>query len=77
MTGNPFRYAFERLVEGFIAESADERPRARRAHLDAFTKFRAIDYKRRAVHTALRLGSLLNEAELFEFADFMMRDLTA
>jgi DNA-binding CsgD family transcriptional regulator len=77
VTGNPFRYAFERLVEGFITESADERPRARRSYLDAFTKFRAIDYKRRAVHTALRLGALLNEAELFEYADFTTRHLPA
>jgi DNA-binding CsgD family transcriptional regulator len=75
VSGNPFRYAFERLVEGFIAESVDERPRARRSYLDAFTKFRAIDYKRRAVHTALRLGALLNEAELFEYADFTTRHL--
>jgi DNA-binding CsgD family transcriptional regulator len=77
VTGNPTRYAFELLVEGFVAESADERPRARRAYLDAFTRFRAVDYKRRAVHSALRLGALLNEAELFEYADATTRHLPA
>jgi DNA-binding CsgD family transcriptional regulator len=77
VTGNPTRYAFERLVEGFIAESAEERPRARRAYLDSFTRFRAIDYKRRAAHAALRLGALLNEAELFEYADRTTRHLSA
>jgi DNA-binding CsgD family transcriptional regulator len=77
VTGNPTRYAFERLVEGFIAESATERARARRAYLEAFTGFRAIDYKRRAVHAALRLGALLNEAELFEYADVTTRHLPA
>ncbi len=75
VTGNPTRYAFELLVEGFVAESAHERPRARRAYLDAFTRFRALDYKRRAVHSALRLGALLNEAELFEYADVTTRHL--
>jgi DNA-binding CsgD family transcriptional regulator len=75
VTGNPTRFAFERLVEGFIAESADERAHARRAYLDSFTHFRAIDYKRRAVHAALRLGALLNEAELFEYADLTTRHL--
>lgn len=75
VTGNPTRYAFELLVEGFVAESAGERPRARRAYLDAFTKFRTLDYKRRAVHSALRLGALLNEAELFEYADATTRHL--
>ena len=75
VTGSPTRYAFEQLVEGFVAESADERPRARRSYLEAFTKFRALDYKRRAVHSALRLGALLNEAELFEYADTTTRHL--
>jgi DNA-binding CsgD family transcriptional regulator len=77
VTGNPFRYAFERLIEGFIAESAENRAHARRAYLDAFSRFRAIDYKRRAVHSALRLGSLLNEAQLFEYADATTRHLPA
>ena len=77
VTGNPFRYAFERLVEGFVAESAEDRVRARRAYLDAFTRFRAIDYKRRAVHAALRLGRLLNEPRLFEYADVTTRHLPA
>lgn len=77
VTGNPTRYAFERLVEGFIAESAEERAHARRSYLEAFTKFRGIDYKRRAVHAALRLGALLNEAELFEYADLTTRHLPA
>jgi len=75
ITGDPRRYAFERLVEGFIAESADERARARRAYLESFTRFRALDYTRRAVHAALRLGALLNERRLFEYADRTTRHL--
>jgi len=75
VTGNPFRHAFEKFIEGFVAESADDRATARRSWLEAFTKFRAIDYKRRAVHSALRLGALLNEAELFEYADATTRHL--
>lgn len=75
VTGNPFRYAFERFIEGFVAESAEDRASARRSYVEAFTKFRAIDYKRRAVHSALRLGALLNEAELFEYAETTTRHL--
>jgi DNA-binding CsgD family transcriptional regulator/tetratricopeptide (TPR) repeat protein len=75
VTGNPTRYAFERLVEGFIAEAAEEQSSARRCYLDAFTRFRSVSYKRRAVHSALRLGALLNNAELFGYADAVTRHL--
>ncbi len=75
ITGDPARDAFERLVEGFIHEAADERARARRAYLDSFTQFRALDYRRRAVHAALRLGALLNEPTLFDYADRTTRHL--
>ena len=75
VTGNPAGHAFERLVDGLICEAASERTRARRAYLDSFTQFRAIDYRRRAVHAALRLGALLNEPELFDYADKATRHL--
>jgi DNA-binding CsgD family transcriptional regulator len=77
ITGDPRRQAFERLVEGFVAEAAEERARARRAYLDAFTGFRKIDYRRRAVHAALRLGAILNEPRMFEYADTSTRHLPA
>ncbi len=77
ITGDPRRYAFERLVEGFIAEAADERTQAHHAYLDSFVRFRSLDYTRRAVHAALRLGWLLNEQELFDYADKTTRHLPA
>jgi DNA-binding NarL/FixJ family response regulator len=64
-------------VEGFIAESAGERTQAHHAYLDSFLGFRRIDYTRRAVHSALRLGWLLNEPELFDYADKTTRHLPA
>jgi DNA-binding CsgD family transcriptional regulator len=77
ITGDPRRVAFERLVEGFIAESAGHRTQAHHAYLRSFLGFRRIDYTRRAVHAALRLGWLLNEAELFDYADRTTRHLPA
>jgi DNA-binding CsgD family transcriptional regulator len=77
VTGNPTRYGFEKLVEGFIAQAADERTAAHHAYLESFVTFRRIDYKRRAVHAALRLGWLLNEPELFDYADQTTRHLPA
>ncbi|HEV2741311.1 MAG TPA: helix-turn-helix domain-containing protein [Candidatus Elarobacter sp.] len=77
VTGDPRRFAFERLVEGFIAEAAGVRTQAHHAYLDSFVRFRSIDYKRRAVHAALRLGWLLNEPELFDYADRTTRHLPA
>jgi DNA-binding CsgD family transcriptional regulator len=77
VTGDPRRYAFERLVEGNMAESDDEKVPAQRAYLDAFATFRRIDYKRRAVHAALRLGWVLNDSNLFQYADETTRHLPA
>jgi DNA-binding CsgD family transcriptional regulator len=77
VTGDPTRYGFEKLVEGFIAQAADRRTAAHHAYLDSFVTFRRIDYKRRAVHAALRLGWLLNEPELFDYADRTTRHLPA
>ena len=77
VTGDPTRYGFEKLVEGFIAQAADKRTVAHHAYLASFVTFRRIDYKRRAVHAALRLGWLLNEQELFDYADKTTRHLPA
>jgi DNA-binding CsgD family transcriptional regulator len=77
VTGDPRRYAFERLVEGQIAESGNDKVLAKRAYLDAFATFRRIDYKRRAVHAALRLGWVLNDSNLFQYADETTRHLPA
>jgi len=75
VTGDPRLRAFERLVEGHIAEASDKRIRARHAYRDALSSFRSLGYKRRAVHAALRLGWLLNELHLFEYARETTRHL--
>lgn len=75
ITGDPRRHAFERLVEGYVTEAAGRRTAAHHAYLDAFVTFRRVGYTRRAVHAALRLGWLLNEPELFDYADGATRHL--
>ncbi|MDB5073471.1 MAG: Bacterial regulatory protein luxR family [Candidatus Eremiobacteraeota bacterium] len=77
VTGDPTRHGFEKLIEGFLAEGSGKRTDAHHAYLDSFLTFRRIDYKRRAVHAALRLGWLLNEPELFDYADKTTRHLPA
>jgi DNA-binding CsgD family transcriptional regulator len=77
ITGDPTRYAFEKLIQGIVAEASDERTRAHHAYRDSFVTYRRVGYKRRAVHAALRLGWLLNEPELFDYADKTTRHLPA
>lgn len=69
MTGDPTRYANEKLIEGLIAEGSDERAHAHRAYLESFLMFRRIGFTWRAVHAALRLGWLRNERTMFDYAD--------
>jgi DNA-binding CsgD family transcriptional regulator/tetratricopeptide (TPR) repeat protein len=75
VTGDPRLRAFERLVEGHMAEARRSKVGAHHAYLDAFVSLRKVGYKRRAVHAALRLGWLLNERHLFEYADETTRHL--
>lgn len=75
MTGDPTRYANEKLIEGLIAEGSSERAEAHRAYLESFLMFRRMDYNWRAVHAALRLGWLRNERAMFEYADEATRHL--
>jgi DNA-binding CsgD family transcriptional regulator len=75
VTGDPRQRAYEKLVEGEIAEADGQKAPARRAYLDALAGYRKIGYTRRAVHAALHLGWLLNEADLFAYADEVTRHL--
>lgn len=77
ITGDPTRYGFEKLIQGIVAEAADQRTHAHHAYRDSFVTYRRVGYKRRAVHAALRLGWLLNEPELFDYADKTTRHLPA
>ncbi|MEA2665767.1 MAG: Bacterial regulatory protein luxR family [Candidatus Eremiobacteraeota bacterium] len=75
MTGDPTRYANEKLIEGVLAEASDNRTAAHRSYLESFVTFRRIGYERRAVHAALRLGWLRNESAMFEYAAEATRHL--
>jgi tetratricopeptide (TPR) repeat protein len=59
--------AYERLVEGHIAEAAGDRVEAHHAYRDAFQVFRATGYRRRALIAALRLAELADQPYLYDY----------
>lgn len=59
--------AYERLVEGHIAEAAGERVEAHHAYRDAFQVFRATGYRRRALVAALRLAEIADQPYLYDY----------
>ena len=59
--------AYERLVEGHIAEAAGERVEAHHAYRDAFQVFRATGYRRRALVAALRLAEIAEQPYLYDY----------
>jgi len=67
MSADPRAVAYERMVEGAIADAAGETSLARRAFADAFRSFRALGYTRRAVACALRLAEITGHDRLYRF----------
>ena len=77
MTHSPATYAYQRLVEAAVLESAGERRTAVRRYTEAFEIFVKIGYKRRAVFAALRLARLSSAPDAVAYADAQTRRLAA
>ena len=68
--------AYERLVEGHIAEAAGDRVEAHHAYRDAFQVFRATGYRRRALVAALRLAELAEQPYLYDYVATELTDFS-
>jgi len=77
MTHSPATYAYQRLVEAAVLESAGERRTAVRRYAEAFEIYAKIGYKRRAVLAALRLARLTAAPNAVTYADAQTRRLPA
>ncbi|MEA2784680.1 MAG: Bacterial regulatory protein luxR family [Candidatus Eremiobacteraeota bacterium] len=77
MTHSPATYAYQRLVEGAVLESAGERRAAIRRYTEAFDLYVKFGYKRRAVCAALRLARLSPAPGPIAYADAHTRRLSA
>ena len=77
MTHSPATYAYQRLVEAAVLESAGERRTAVRRYGEAFDAYVKIGYKRRAVFAALRLARLTAVPSAAAYADAHTRRLSA
>ena len=77
MTHSPVTYAYQRLVEGGVLESAGERRTAIRRYGEAFELYVKLGYKRRAVFAALRLARLSSDAGAAAYAEVQTRRLSA
>jgi DNA-binding CsgD family transcriptional regulator len=73
----PTTYAYQRLVEGMVLESAGERRSAVRRYHEAFERYVKLGYKRRAVSAALRIAQLSSAPEAARYADVQTRRLSA
>jgi DNA-binding CsgD family transcriptional regulator len=71
----PATLAFQRLVQGAVAESAGERRTAARRYREAFEGFAAIGYRRRALLSALRLASVKRDETATAYAESEVRKL--
>jgi DNA-binding CsgD family transcriptional regulator len=77
MTHSPATYAYQRLVQAAVLESAGDRRTAIRRYNEAFEIFVKIGYKRRAVFASLRLARLNCAAGPAAYADAQTRRLSA
>ena len=77
MTHSPATYAYQRLVEAAVLESAGERRTAVRRYSEAFEIYVKIGYKRRAVFAALRSRTPEAAPNAVTYADAHTRRLPA
>jgi DNA-binding CsgD family transcriptional regulator len=73
----PTTFAYQRLVEAMILESAGERRTAVRRYQEAFDLYVTLGYKRRAVAAALRIAHLTSAPNAARYADVQTRRLPA
>jgi DNA-binding CsgD family transcriptional regulator len=77
LTHSPLTYAYQRLVEAGVLESAGDRRTAIRRYTEAFELYAKIGYKRRAVFAAMRLARLSSAPSAVAYADAHTRTLPA
>ncbi len=73
----PTTFAYQRLIEAMILESAGERRTAIRRYREAFDLYVKLGYKRRAVYAALRIARLSPAPDAARYADVQTRRLPA
>ena len=64
-------------AEAVVADAAGDHQTAHHRYREAFQLFHRCGYERRALHAALRLGELTGQTYLLEYADRVLKKLSA